>query len=302
MHINLALQLCIIKDQIMKIILLNCILFICIMQAKAQYPIKDDQTTPIVLGQTYKLKSAILAEQRTINVYLPADFQSSDTARYPVIYLLDGGVDEDFIHVAGLVQFSSQPWLHRLPPSIIIGIANTNRERDMTFPTTVSADRTTISSSGGSAKFISFIEKELQPWVKQRYKTSNERVLIGESLAGLLATEILFKAPHLFNKYIIISPSLWWDNGSLLVGDLRQRNNYKALKLEVYIGVGKEGLAPSEQPHVMEVDANLLKEKLDNLNNASILTHFDYMPAENHATVAHQALLNAFRLLHPDKL
>ena len=60
------------------------------------------------------------------------------------------------------------------------------------------------------------IEKELQPYIETKYKTNNDKTIIGQSLGGLFATEVLLKKPTLFNKYIIISPSLWWDNGSLL--------------------------------------------------------------------------------------
>ena len=81
-------------------------------------------------------------------------------------------------------------------------------------------------------------------------------------MGGLLATEILLKKPTLLNKYIIISPSLWWDNASLLNQSSEILQNTFKQKTDVYIGVGKKGLAPSDTPHVMEVDANLLVEKI----------------------------------------
>ena len=64
--------------------------------------------------------------------------------------------------------------------------------------------------------------------------------------------------------------------------------------------MGKEGLAPTAIPRVMEVDANLLAEKLKKENkNAEVI--FDYLPDENHATILHQAVMNAFKLIHNDK-
>src|SRR5690606_22651678 len=132
------------------------------------------------------------------------------------------------------------------------------RKRDFTFPTTTEADKKRFPSTGESEKFINFIEKELQPFVQHKYKTTTAKTIIGQSLGGLLATEILLKKPELFNKYIIISPSLWWDNGSLLKAESKLMQPEFGQKTGVYIGVGKEGLAPSEIPHVMEVDANLL--------------------------------------------
>jgi uncharacterized protein len=112
-----------------------------------------------------------------------------------------------------------------------------------------------------------------------------------------LATKILLKKPGLFNKYIIISPSIWWDNGSLLnlQSDILQSSFRQ--KIDIYIGVGKEGLAPCKIPHVMEVDANLLVEKIKSTKSKSITAYYDYLPQENHATISHQAVFNTFRLL-----
>ena len=124
-------------------------------------------------------------------------------------------------------------------------------------------------------------------------------MLIGQSFGGLLATEILLKKPTLFNKYIIVSPSLWWDNGSLL--ELKSEiftADFKS-QTDIYIGVGKEGLTPSEPPRVMEVDANLLADKLKQSSSKNVNVYFDYLPLENHATILHQAVSNAFKLLYP---
>jgi predicted alpha/beta superfamily hydrolase len=132
---------------------------------------------------------------------------------------------------------------------------------------------------------------------KNKYKTNSSKTIIGESLGGLLATEILFKKPTLFNKYIIVSPSLWWDNGSLLNSKSELLLSSFKAKTDIYIGVGKEGLTPSEQPRVMEVDANLLAEKIKNTESKTVNVYFDYLPEENHATIGHQAVFNALRAL-----
>ncbi len=110
----------------------------------------------------------------------------------------------------------------------------------------------------------------------------------------------------LFSKYIIISPSLWWDNGSLLTQSSDLLQDHFSQKTDIYIGVGKEGLAPGlatkeTVAHVMEVDANLLAEKLGNRKSKNVQVYFDYLPQENHATVTHQAVFNALRLLYPEK-
>src|SRR5690606_15566552 len=109
----------------------------------------------------------------------------------------------------------------------------------------------------------------------------------------LLFSEILLENPYLFNKYICISPSMWWSNGAILQKTIKK--NYSE-KIRVYIGFGKQGLTPTAEPRVMEVDANLLSDKLKGMKNKNIQVYFDYLPEENHATIMHQAVLNSFRL------
>lgn len=257
-----------------------------------------DNAKPFVIGVIDEIQSTALGEKRILNIYLPEGYTTKDTIKYPVIYLLDGGADEDFIHVVGLVQFNSFEWINRLPKSIVVGIANVDRKRDFTYPTSIEKDKKRYPTAGHSAKFRAFLEKELQPFIAQKYKTNAQKTLIGESLGGLLATEILLKKPTLFNKYIIISPSLWWDDASLLKQSAALLDAPFDQQTDVYIGVGKEGLAPSDLPHVMEVDANLLAEKIKSTKSKKVKVYFDYLPQEDHATVGHQAIFNAFRLFY----
>lgn len=256
-------------------------------------------TKPFILGVIDEIQSAQLNEKRILNIYLPEGYNPKDTIQYPVIYLLDGSADEDFIHITGLVQFYNFPWINRLPKSIVVGIANTDRRRDFTFPTTIQSDKAKNPTSGKSATFITFLEKELQPFIENKYKASSEKTLIGQSLGGLLAAEILLSKPLLFNKYIIISPSLWWDNGSLLQHKGTIYEETFTRQTDVYIGVGKEGATPGPNPRIMEDDAKLFATSLKASKSKHLKVHFDYMPLENHATTMHQAVMNAFGLIYP---
>jgi uncharacterized protein len=260
---------------------------------------QTETTKPFILGVIDEIQSKELAEKRVLNIYLPEGYNPNDTTKYPVIYLLDGSADEDFIHIVGLVQFNSFEWINQVPKSIVVGIATVDRKRDFTFPTTIQEDKKKYSTAGNSSKFISFIEKELQPFIEAKYKTTKNKTIIGQSLGGLFATEILLKKPTLFNKYIIISPSLWWDNGSLLNLNSNLLTENFNQQTDIYIGVGKEGLTPTEIPRVMEVDANLLVEKIKGTKSKNVNVYFDYLPQENHATIMHQAVSNSFKVLYP---
>jgi uncharacterized protein len=259
---------------------------------------KQTNNKPFVLGVIDELQSKVLNEKRILNIYLPDGYSASDTIKYPVIYLLDGSADEDFIHIVGLVQFNSFEWINQVPKSIVVGIATVDRRRDFTFPTTIAEDKKAYPTTGHSADFIAFLETELQPFIEKKYKTNNSKTIIGQSLGGLLATEVLFKKPALFNKYIIVSPSLWWDNGSLLDYNPEILKDSFSQQTDIYICVGKEGLTSTKIPRVMEVDANVLADKIKSTGSKNVKVVFDYLPQENHATIMHQAVFNAFRLIY----
>ncbi|MFC0779837.1 alpha/beta hydrolase [Flavobacterium sp. HJSW_4] len=258
-----------------------------------------ETSKPFVLGVIDEIQSKELNETRILNIYLPEGYNPAEATKYPVIYLLDGSADEDFIHISGLVQFNSFEWINQVPKSIVIGIATVDRKRDFTSPTTIEKDKTRFPTTGHSDQFIAFIEKELQPFIEKRYKTNESKTIIGQSLGGLLGTEILLKKPFLFNKYVIASPSLWWNNGSLLNLDSEMLKENFNQQTEIYIAVGKEGLAPTEIPHVMEVDANLLAEKLKESKSKNVKVFFDYFPEENHGSILHTAVGNSFKFFYP---
>ncbi|MBK8497814.1 MAG: alpha/beta hydrolase [Flavobacteriales bacterium] len=168
---------------------------------------------PFVFGEVRTSRSAVLHQDRTLNVYLPDGYSPDSATTYPVIYVLDGSANEDFPHIAGLAQYMNMYDL--LPKSIVVGIANMDRKHDFTHPTRNDSDKVWVPNSGGSENFIKFIGDELQPFVEKTYKTNGTRTIIGQSLGGLLATEILLMRQELFDHYILVSPSLWWDNGML---------------------------------------------------------------------------------------
>jgi predicted alpha/beta superfamily hydrolase len=169
---------------------------------------------PMPAHQSFDIASATLHETRHINVYVPPDYDTAKAARFPVLYMPDGGLQEDFPHVASDIDAAIRTGQVR--PMIVIGIENTERRRDMTGPTEVASDRTIAPHVGGSAAFRAFIANELMSEVRHRYRTNGSTAIVGESLAGLFVTETFLLQPDLFDTYIALSPSLWWNNQSLL--------------------------------------------------------------------------------------
>jgi uncharacterized protein len=172
----------------------------------------------IIIGTIDSLHSKILNEERKIWIYVP-DNKIFAKQNYPVVYLLDG--EGHFYSVMGLIQQLSEINGNMvLPQMILIGITNTDRTRDLT-PTHVSfdpmiPDTNFLKTSGGGEAFTSFIEKELIPYIDSAYPTTQYRTLIGHSFGGLTAINILINHTKLFNSYISIDPSMWWDSKKLL--------------------------------------------------------------------------------------
>jgi len=248
------------------------------------------QTEPLTIGESLEFKSQILKEKRTLNVYLPHGYSPDSVKTYPVIYLLDGSMDEDFLHVAGLVQFGSFSWINMIPESIVVGIGNMDRKKDFTYPSNNKLDKEDLPTSGASDNFIQFIQKEVQPLIDKTYRTNNTRTIIGQSLGGLLATEILFKLPDLFDHYIIVSPSLWWDDESLLQLKPAEHEGKKS----VYIAVGKEGAT-------MERLAKELHEKLLLFQDRYRSLGFGFFEKLDHGDTLHQALYSGFEEIFGEK-
>jgi predicted alpha/beta superfamily hydrolase len=241
---------------------------------------------PLVIGETFTLESKVLAETRRINVYLPPGYAKSD-AKMPVLYMPDGGLAEDFLHVAGLVQVSVGNETMR--PFILVGIENTERRRDLTGPTDNAKDKTIAPRVGGSPAFRKFIRDELMPEVKKRYRTTDESAIVGESLAGLFVVETFFLEPDLFDIYIAIDPSLWWNDHKLVDGAATSLYARPRLAKSLFLSSSSEFIGDVDQTKVL---ADILKADAPAMN-----WHYEAMPQEKHATIYHPAALKAFRLI-----
>lgn len=243
---------------------------------------------PIVLGQGYEIASAALGESRQVNVYVPADYAASGKS-YSVLYLIDGGVDQDFIHISGLSQHASISASFR--EMIVIGIATKDRRRELTFPAVNDATlKKDYPTHGESAKFRAFIESEVKPWVERSYRTDGQDVVIGESLAGLFVVETFLKQPALFDGYISVDPSLWWDNGALArqAKELVAAQSKSASERAMYMAVAKGEPA-------MRLPQAAVAQTLRTARGLNFT--YEVMDDEQHSTIYHRAALVALRKL-----
>ena len=259
-----------------------CALFACASSASAA---GTSAATPLAIGDAFTLESKALGETRRINVYPPPGYAKTDL-RVPVLYMPDGGIDEDFLHVAGLVEVLVGNGGMR--PFLVVGIENTERRRDMTGATDNPEDKKIAPRVGGSATFRKFIRDELMPLVKQRYRTTSETAVVGESLAGFFVVETFFLEPDLFDTYIAIDPSLWWNDHKLVDGAAASLYARPRNGKTLYIAASSEQRGDIDAVQTL---ADLLRADAP----AGVNWHYEKMPEEKHATIYHPAALKAFR-------
>lgn len=254
-------------------------------------------------GDSFTLDSRVLGETRRINVYAPPAYGEPEGAARPVLYMPDGGMAEDFLHVAGLLQVSVLNGTMR--PFLLVGIENTNRRRDLTGPTAVASDLEVAIEPGGSAAFRRFIRTELMPTIAARYATTGETAIMGESLAGLFIVETFFLEPDLFDTFVAFDPSLWWNGGALVAeaGARLRDTRDDGGNASVYDG-RTLWLAASSQGEIAQVTlADSLAAVGPAIAGPGGLEWFHHaMPGETHRTIYHSAALRAVRRLFGGRL
>jgi predicted alpha/beta superfamily hydrolase len=237
---------------------------------------------PLAIGDTFMLPSSVLGENRRINVY---NAPPANGAPLPVLYMPDGGLEEDFLHIAGLLQISVASGTMR--PFMLVGIENTQRRRDLTGPSDDPEDRKIAPVIGRSEAFRAFIRTELMPAISGRYRTTGETAIVGESLAGLFVMETYFVAPEMFDTYIAVDPSLWWNRESLLAKGAAQLRTRRHANKTLFVAASGEPGMPAL--------AGRLKQVFDTAAAPGLRFELAAFPEENHRTVYHPAALRAFR-------
>ena len=252
---------------------------------RAQSTAAASAAQPLVVGETFTVPSRVLGETRRINVWLPPKWAIPADGRLPVLYMPDGGMQEDFPHVAGLLHVLIGNGGMR--PFLLVGIENTQRRRDLTGPTTVESDRKIAPLVGGSAAFRAFLRDELKPLVASRYAVTAESGIIGESLAGLFVVETLVLEPSLFDHYLAFDPSLWWDAEGLTPVAASRLRGLRGPRKQLAMVLSSEPtiVAPGERfrAALAAADTTLLSWRVST------------MPAETHATIYHPAALATLR-------
>lgn len=252
---------------------MNCRLLLLFLLLLSGHTFSQDQD-PVPVHDNFKIDSKEIGEIRTINVWKPVDYDKS-TDKFPVLYMADGGTQEDFPHIANTISKLVES--KKIPPIILVGIENTQRRRDLTGPTHIKEDKKIAPVVGGSEKFRAFIKDELFNEISQRYRTSNEKGIIGESLAGLFIMETLLHDADMFDFYIAMDPSLWWNNQY-------EVKTAKESLARMTKDPKKVWFASSGEKDIVEA-AEKLSQVFKSADVKNIKWQYDNEPKETHATI-----------------
>ncbi|MDR0687844.1 MAG: alpha/beta hydrolase [Prevotellaceae bacterium] len=253
----------------------------------------------ICIGESDTIYSHVLGEERTYWVHLPNSYADSARKRYPVIYLLDGDL---FFHAMVAVHRSysggRQP---AMPECIIVGILNTDRTRDLTPSKSAfrrdgkryAEDR---EVGGGSELFTAYLGGELRPKVEKKYRAGGGSIIVGHSFGGLFALSVLLRHPELFDVYVALDPSFWWDNGKLVreAAALPEAGQFVGKRL--YVGVS--GKTSSEAGNIhWQVADDFRYNALPKAAKNGLLPSWRTFPDETHGTVAIVGMTDAFKAI-----
>jgi predicted alpha/beta superfamily hydrolase len=266
----------------------------------------------ITVGEKVSMYSKVLGEKREVWVHLPASYSKGKANRYPVVYVLDG--DENFLTITGIVnELSVKHGNTDVPEMIIVGILNTDRTRDLTIThrtTGFAVDPQFAKNSGGGEKFTSFLKKELIPYIDSAYPAAPYRTLIGHSLGGMIVVNTLLNHTDMFNAYIALDPSIWWDD-QLLVKQAETQLAHKKFENKSFFMAVANTMNSKEDFSQLKKDTatpNLHFRSevnlIDVLKNKEAGLHwsYDYYKNETHASVPLIGQYNGLRFIfdfHP---
>jgi predicted alpha/beta superfamily hydrolase len=217
---------------------------------------------------------------------LPPSYAKESSRRFPVLYLIDGGVDQDLLHVAGAAQLGAI-W-GRSGDAIIVGIETKDRRKELAGPTTDPELLKRYPTAGSSSAFRTFVREEVKPLIERTYRTSGRDVVLGESLAGLFIVETYLVEPELFDAYGAVDPSLWWDKEALSLAAANRLNSGQRGRSFV-MAVAKEQI---EEPAAYQ---RLLKAMRSGDLENCLLSR----PGQTHATIYQQLVPTMLQAMLP---
>lgn len=226
-------------------------------------------------GDKVQIQSAILKQSRSVIVHKPSSYDGG-TARYPVLYLLDG---QDFLKfTTDIANYLAEN--DRTPEMIIVAIDSgdfAQRTHDLTPPTQSEIDKRFNPGGGGADVFREFINDELMPYIQQHYRTRPYKILVGHSLGGLFGIHTLITKPELFNAYVLLDPTLSWNNEGEMTPAILEKTQH--LKADMFLAASNR--YASAAMDIQHFVAMLQKRTPD----AEFRWRYTWMKEESHGSI-----------------
>ena len=240
----------------------------------------------VVIGSTQEIYARSLDQVHEVNIFTPRNYRETEDG-FPVLYVIDGGLDQDFIHIAGLADLSAVNGNYE--NLIIVGVKTNNRFYELTGEASDPRYVRPAGQTGGSTKFRAFLTDDVIPYIEENFRTNGRRAVIGESLAGLFIVETFLTTPDAFTDYIAVSPSLWYDDRRLAKNAAQTLRTHPAKERRLYLTMADEG--GTMQKGLDELLAAIKTEKPKGLK----WTYVDRRKTDHHWTIYHGAALDALR-------
>ncbi|MES2503723.1 MAG: alpha/beta hydrolase-fold protein [Myxococcota bacterium] len=266
---------------------------------------KAVQIESVVLPNTQirKIHSKFTGQNYRIYINVPATYKVNSSKKYPSLFMLDA--DYSFALAKQITEHLSDR--KRIPETLVFGVAydgppnyRLNRTRDYT-PTRVLGGGygpEFEKHSGGAPQFADFLEKELVPFLKKEFKLSDSKTLVGHSYGGLFSAWMLISRPKIFESYIIVSPSLWYDHGFIF----KQKQPIEEIKGKAFFGVGSRETTKYNTEHPMLEETQRFARLLESKKSSDFKVAFVVFADENHDTVFPAALTRGIAFVLGKKL
>lgn len=233
-----------------------------------------------------------------INVFIPE--QPIPDKGFPVLYILDGNAYGTLFSEMIKLQ-SRRSEKTGIEPMLLVSIGYEGDEPfhpDRVYDFTPPAEKADLPSRpdgspwpehGGAEVFLNFLERELIPFISEKYKTNKQKqTIFGHSLGGLFVLYTLFQHSQLFSYYFACSPSIWWNKQAIL--------SYETSINDKHV----KGLFIAAEPienKQMYANGLAMYENLSE-RNKNIRTYFFAPEEENHMSIVPVAFSRGMRFLH----
>lgn len=260
------------------------------------------QPYEIIGSEVWDVPDPVSARDYQVFVALPAGYAENPQRRYPVLYVTDADYAFPLIRQMARRMNVEGP---RIEDFILVGLSYAkgeggmpSRRRDYTPTPNAPSGTPADAVHGGGAAYLSYLDKQVLPFIAQHYRTDEQRrLLLGHSYGALLGTQILFERPQMFAGYILGSPSYWYDQHVMERQEGRFAVAHRDLPARVYMYVGEREAVAHGADADMVKDAQRMQKALASRKYASLQLQLDVLNDEDHLTVAPRGFMQGLEYL-----